>query len=259
MNNYNQQEFSDYTVINSQQATGTGTVAKKFVANVFAWMFVALGISALFAVLFTYNADLRSVMFETHMLRSGVLATGMTGLGMFISFVPIVFVLVMSFAFQRLSAPLLTLFFLLYATTMGMSLSVLLFVYTTSSVVGCFGAASVMFGVMAFMGYTTEKDLTSFGRLLTMGLIGILVASLINMFMHSSGMSYIISIVGVAVFTGLTAYDTQKIKRIGAGLEYEGTSANDTKKLALMGALNLYLDFINLFIMLVRLFGDRRN
>ena len=184
---------------------------------------------------------------------------GLNGFGMFISFAPIIFVMVMSFAFQRLSAPMLTLFFLLYAATMGMSLSVILLVYTAGSVIGCFAAASAMFGIMAVMGYTTEQDLTSFGRILFMGLIGIIIASLINMFMHSDTMNYIISIIGVAVFTGLTAYDTQKLKRIGAGLEYEGTSANDTKKLALMGALSLYLDFINLFIMLLRLFGGRRD
>jgi len=142
---------------------------------------------------------------------------------------------------------------------MGMSLSVLLLAYTASSLIGCFGAASAMFGVMAVMGYTTDKDLTSFGRILSMGLIGIVIASLINVFLGSPMVSYIVSIIGVAVFTGLTAYDVQVLKRIGAGLEYEGTSANDTKKLALMGALRLYLDLINLFLMLLRLFGDRRN
>lgn len=112
---------------------------------------------------------------------------------------------------------------------------------------------------MAVMGYTTDKDLTSFGRILTMGLIGIVIASIINMFLGSDRMGYIISIVGVAVFTGLTAYDVQKLKRIGEGVEFEGTSASDTKKLAIMGALNLYLDFINLFLMLLRLFGGRRD
>ena len=259
MNNYNQQDFSDYTVVDSHQVSGTGVVAKKFMANVFAWMFVALGISTLFAILFTYDASLSSLMYHDAILRNGSVGKSMTGLGMFISFAPIIFVLIMSFAFQRLSAPALTLFFLLYATTMGMSLSVLLFIYTTSSVIGCFGAAAAMFGVMAVMGYTTDKDLTSWGRLAMMGLIGIIIASLINMFIGSSGLNWIISIVGVAVFVALTAYDTQKLKRIGAGLEYEGTSANDTKKLALMGALSLYLDFINLFIMLMRLFGDRRS
>jgi FtsH-binding integral membrane protein len=116
-----------------------------------------------------------------------------------------------------------------------------------------------MFGVMAVMGYTTDKDLTSFGRILTMGLIGMMIAMLINIFLGSSTMGYIISIVGVAVFTGLTAYDTQVLKRIGQGVEYEGTSASDTKKLAILGALRLYLDFLNLFLMLLRLFGGRRD
>ena len=116
-----------------------------------------------------------------------------------------------------------------------------------------------MFGVMAIMGYTTDKDLTSFGTLLTMGLVGMVIAMMINWFLHSDALGYIISLVGVAVFTGLTAYDVQKLKRVGAGVEYGDVSANDTKKLSLLGALTLYLDFINLFIMLLRLFGNRRN
>jgi FtsH-binding integral membrane protein len=256
MNNFNQQEFSRYTVLDSKEATATGTsvVAKKFMANVFAWMFLALGISTFFAFLFSGNQAILEMLYTR--TAKGM---SMSGLGLFISFAPFIFVLVMSFAFARLSAPLLTLFFLLFAATMGMSLSVLLLVYTSGSVIGCFSAASAMFGVMAVMGYTTDKDLTSFGRILFMGLIGIVISSVINMFLRSPAFDYLISIVGVAVFTGLTAYDVQKLKRIGAGLEYEGTSTNDTKKLALMGALNLYLDFINLFIMLLRLFGNRRD
>ena len=185
--------------------------------------------------------------------------TGLNGFGLFITFAPMIFVLVMSFAFARLSAPMLTLFFVLFAVSMGMSLSSVLFVFTSGSVLGCFATASVMFGVMAVMGYTTDKDLTSFGSILSMGLIGIIIAMMVNWFLHSQMLDYLISIIGVAVFTGLTAYDVQKLKRIGAGIEYEGTSAHDTKKIALMGALNLYLDFINLFIMLLRLFGNRRD
>ncbi len=253
MNNF-KQKFSNYTIIDSQPSVGAGTIAKKFMANVFAWMFVALGISTLMAVLFTINPQMHSLLFvET------LKGMHMTGLGMLVSFVPIIFVMVMSFAFARLSAPMLTLFFILYAATFGMSMSVLLMVYTSSSVIGCFGAASGMFGVMAVMGYVTNQDLTSFGRILTMGLIGILIAMVINWFLQSPALHYLISIVGVAVFTGLTAVDVQKLKRIGAGLEYEGTSANDTQKLAVMGALNLYLDFINLFLMLLSLFGNRRD
>jgi uncharacterized protein len=116
-----------------------------------------------------------------------------------------------------------------------------------------------MFGVMAFMGYTTNQDLTKFGRILMMGVIGVLIAMVINYFLHSSQLDYIISIIGVMVFTALTAYDVQKLKRISEGLEYEGVSAANTKKMSILGALNLYLDFINIFLFLLRLFGNRRG
>ncbi len=254
MDNYNQ-EFSNYTVLDSHQTARTGVVAKKFMANVFAWMFLALGISTLFAFLFATNPSFSSLMYTQ--TAKGV---GLSGLGMIISFAPLAFVLLMTFAINRLSTTMMTVFYLLYAATMGMSLSVILLAYTAGSVLGCFASAAAMFGVMAVMGYTTDKDLTSFGRLLMMGLIGIVIASLINWFIGSSSLDYIISIVGVAVFTGLTAYDVQKLKRIGMGIEYQGAAAvGDTRKLAIVGALSLYLDFINLFLMLLRLFGNRRD
>lgn len=254
MDNYNQ-EFSNYTVLDSHQSSGTGVVAKKFMANVFLWMFAALAISTLFAFLYATNATLLQELYirtEQGYLRPSTL-------GWVVTFAPIAFVLLMGFGFQRLSSGTLTLLFLVFAAIMGISLSYILLIYTAGSVITCFAASSVMFGVMAVMGYTTDKDLTSFGRILGMAFIGMFIAIILNWFMHSAGLDYIISLVGVAVFTGLTAYDTQKLKRIGAGLEYEGTSANDTKKLAVMGALSLYLDFINLFIMLLRLFGNRRD
>jgi uncharacterized protein len=256
MDNYNQ-EFSNYTVVDSKQASGaaTGTVAKKFMANVFTWMFVALGVSAFFAFLYANTPSLFSELYQV--TNQGALRP--TTLCWVITFAPFAFLLIMQFGMQRLSAPMMTFLFIAFAAVLGISLSSILLIYAPGSVLGCFAAASGMFGVMAVMGYTTDKDLTSFGRLLMMGLIGIVISMFINLFIHSSGFSYLISIIGVAVFTGLTAYDTQKLKRIGAGIEYEGTSATDTKKLAIMGALNLYLDFINLFLMLLRLFGGRRN
>jgi FtsH-binding integral membrane protein len=128
-------------------------------------------------------------------------------------------------------------------------------IYTSSSVLGVFLTTAVVFGVMAIAGYTTKTDLTKFGSLMMMGLVGIIVASLVNMFLRSDAMGYIIAYIGVAVFVGLTAYDVQKLKRIGAGLEYGDASS---KKMAVMGALTLYLDFINLFLMLLRLFGRRK-
>jgi len=253
MNNDNQ-EFTNYTVVDSHQATGAGVVAKKFMASVFLWMFVALGVSTLFAVMYATN---QSLFEQLYMQTPRGIRPSM--FGWIVTFAPLAFILVMNFGLNKLSTSALTLLFLGFSAVMGISLSYILILYTAGSVAGCFGSASVMFGVMAVMGYTTDKDLTSFGRILTMGLIGIIVASLINMFLHSSAMGYLISFVGVAVFTGLTAYDVQRLKRVGAGLEYEGTDVRDTKKLAIMGATTLYLDFLNLFLMLLRLFGNRRD
>lgn len=241
-------QFSDYTLLDS----GTRSISKHFMANVFLWMFAALAISAFSAYLFATNEQLLGYLINST-------GKGLSIFGYVVMFAPLVFVLTMSFAFNRLSAGLLTVFFIAYSVATGISLSFILLAYTASSVIGCFAAASAMFGIMAVMGYTTDKDLTSFGRILMMGLLGIVIASVINWFIGSEGMDYIISIVGVAVFTGLTAYDVQKLKRIGQGLEYEGTASASVRKLSIMGALNLYLDFINLFLMLLRLFGNRRD
>ncbi|HEY2720659.1 MAG TPA: Bax inhibitor-1/YccA family protein [Chitinophagaceae bacterium] len=229
------------------------TQVKNFMANVFAYMFMALGISALFAYLFASNPELiqQYLINDTH--------TGLNMLGYVVLFAPLGFVLLMSFGFQKLSAPVLVLLFVVYSALNGITFSFILLQYAASSVLACFLSAAAMFGIMAFMGYTTKQDLTKFGRILFMGLIGIIVASLINIFMHSDTMSYLISFIGVAVFTGLTAYDVQKLKNIGAGIQYANVPASDVKKVSILGALNLYLDFINLFLFLLRLFGARRN
>jgi len=222
--------------------------SRKFIANVFLWMFVALGLSAFCAFLFSQNLAL------AQMLRDPITGRN-TGLGTIVMFAPLIFVLVISFGFNRLSYGALALIFVAFSAIMGVSLSYILQVFQLGSVLGVFITTSVVFGVMAVAGYTTNTDLTKFGSLMMMGLIGIIVASVFNMFMHSSQLEYIISYVGIAVFVGLTAYDVQKLKRIGAGLEYGDASA---KKMALMGGLTLYLDFINLFLMILRLFGRRR-
>jgi FtsH-binding integral membrane protein len=226
--------------------------AKTFMANVFLLMFIALGISALFAWLFSNNIQLLTYL---------ITATGgLTLLGKITMFAPLVFVLLMSFGYRRLSATALLFLFIAYAIINGISFSFILLAYTPGSVLGCFLSASAMFGIMAFMGYTTQQDLTKFGRILFMGVIGVLIAMVINFFLHSSQLDYIISIIGVMVFTALTAYDVQKLKRIGEGLEYEGgAAANDVKKMSILGALTLYLDFINIFLFLLRMFGNRRG
>ncbi|WP_259067223.1 Bax inhibitor-1/YccA family protein [Mucilaginibacter sp. X4EP1] len=222
--------------------------SRKFLANVFMWMFVALGISALCAYIFANSPAFLSTLVDanTHQL---------TGFAYIIMFAPLAFVLLIRFGLNRISYPVLALLFVAYAAVTGISLSFILLAYTASSVLGVFLTSSVVFGVMAIAGYTTKTDLTKFGSILIMFLIGIVVASLVNMFLHSSGLDLIITYIGVAVFVGLTAYDVQRLKNIGAGLTYGDATAS---KMALMGGLTLYLDFINLFLMLLRLFGRRR-
>src|SRR5678815_4451770 len=172
-------------------------------ANVFLLMFIALGISALFAWLFSNNIELL-----TYLVTS---TGGLTLLGKITMFAPLVFVLLMSFGYRKFSASVLLFLFIAYAIINGISFSFILLAYTPGSVLGCFLSASAMFGVMAFMGYTTRQDLTNFGRILIMGLIGTLIAMVINFFLNSSRLDYIISIIGVMVFTGLTAYDLSLI------------------------------------------------
>ena len=167
---------------------------------------------------------------------------------------PLGIVFYMSFGINKMSSSKAQTVFWIFAALMGLSLSWILLVYTGKSVARVFFITSATFGAMSLYGYTTKRDLTKLGSFLMMGLIGIIIASLINIFMKSSMMYFVISIFGVLIFVGLTAYDTQKIKNM--------YSASDTGELmgkkAVMGALTLYLDFINLFIMLLRLFGQRR-
>ncbi len=167
---------------------------------------------------------------------------------------PLGLVMVMSFGINRLSpATALTLFFV-YAGLLGLSLATIFLAYTGASIARVFFISAATFGAMSLYGYTTQRDLTGFGSFLFMGLIGIVIASLVNIFLHSSGLNWVISVVGVLIFTGLTAYDTQNIKEMYSPMD-DGTVAG---RKAVMGALRLYLDFINLFLMLLRLFGDRR-
>jgi hypothetical protein len=167
---------------------------------------------------------------------------------------PLGLVMLLSFGINRLSpATALTLFFV-YSGLLGLSLATIFVAYTGASIARVFFISAATFGAMSLYGYTTQRDLTGFGSFLFMSLIGIVIASLVNIFLHSSGLSWVISVVGVLVFVGLTAYDTQNIKEMYSPMD-DGTVAG---RKAVMGALRLYLDFINLFLMLLRLFGDRR-
>ncbi|MDB4062380.1 Bax inhibitor-1/YccA family protein [Vicingaceae bacterium] len=240
----------DYSNNNSNIETSgvqTKDAVSTFLANVFTYMGGALAITGLLAYWFGSTPSLITYLINP--------LGGATILGYIVMFSPLAFVLVMSFAFKKLSSFALLGLFILYAAVMGLSMSFIFLAYTASSIASTFFITAATFGVMAVLGYTTKQDLTKFGSILIMALIGIIIASVVNMFLGNGMLDIIISCVGVLVFIGLTAYDVQKLKRIGAGVEYGSESSN---KLAIMGALNLYLDFVNLFMMLLRLFGDRR-
>ena len=178
----------------------------------------------------------------------------MSGLKWLVMLAPLGIVFYMSFGINKMSAAKAQTTFWIFAALMGLSLSSILLVYTGMSITRVFFICSATFGAMSIYGYTTKRDLTKLGSFLMMGLIGIIIASIVNIFMKSSMMYFVISILGVLIFVGLTAYDTQKIKNM-----YAATDTGELMgKKAVMGALTLYLDFINLFIMLLRLFGQRR-
>jgi uncharacterized protein len=167
---------------------------------------------------------------------------------------PLALVFFISFRINSLSASTARILFFVYAASIGLSLATIFFVYTQTSITRVFFISAAAFGALSVWGYTTHRDLTGFGSFLLMGLIGVIIASVVNIFLRSSGLDWIISLVGVIVFAGLTAWDTQKIKEMYDPMD-DGTVAG---RKAVMGALSLYLDFINLFMLLLRLFGSRR-
>jgi len=169
-------------------------------------------------------------------------------------FAPLGLVFFLSYKIESLSVSTARALFFVYAALLGASLSVIFAVYTQTSITRVFFISAAAFGGLSLWGYTTQRDLTGMGSFLMMGLIGIIIASVVNIFLKSTGLEWIISLIGVVVFAGLTAWDTQKIKEM-----YDPNEADAvTGRKAVMGALSLYLDFINLFLMLLRIFGSRR-
>lgn len=231
----------------SKTVQSTEAVSKSFVANVFSWMAFALAVTGYTAYVFGTDVSL---------LKYLVSETGFTALGYIVLFGPIGLVLVMNMAINKLPFIALLSLFSLFSVMMGMSLSFIFMVYSMSSIFKIFLVTSAMFGSMAIVGYFTKTDLTKFGALMGMGLWGIIIASIVNMFISSPGLSNAISFIAVVVFTGLTAYDVQKIKQYGTQIQPGTESA---AKMSIIAAISIYLDFINLFLALLRLFGSRRD
>jgi uncharacterized protein len=243
-NNFNTNDW------NTAGASAEGVAIKTFMTSVFAWMFGALLITSITSFAFATVPELEILIFDK---TGGEIE--FTALAYVLMIAPLGLVLLMSLGFAKLPYPVLVSIFILYSAATGASLSTIFLSYDISIIGASFAITAGMFGTMAVMGYTTKADLSKFGSIMRMGLIGIIIATVVNFFMHSEMLDYLISFVGVAVFTGLTAYDVQKLKQIGAGITHENQSAS---KLAILGALSLYLDFLNLFLFILRIMGDRK-
>ncbi len=215
----------------------------RFINRVFGWMTVGLAVTGIAAWLVASNAQAMLKVVRMYW---------------FLIILEFVVVIGLSAAIRKLSAAAATMGFLFFAALNGVTLSTIFLAYDANSITATFFATSGTFGVMGLIGWVTKKDLTSVGSLCGMGLIGLIIASLICCF-FPNGMAWLfISIIGVAIFVGLTAYDTQKIKQLSIAVAEGQVDEESGSKLAILGALQLYLDFINLFLMLLRLFGNRK-
>lgn len=213
----------------------------KFISGVYLWMFLGLIISGI-------TGYVTSKSYE--MLR-------FVSNNLFIIIIIELIVVIAFSALQRKVSPLVAkILFILYAFISGLTLSAIFLVYTKQSLIMVFVSAALMFGLLSLYGYTTNTNLDSLGKMLIFGLIAIIIVSIINMFVNSSGLNITLSIVSVVIFLGLTAYDMQKLKSI---YNYYGKSENELSKASIYGALNLYLDFINIFLELLQLFGKRND
>ncbi|MCF7927658.1 MAG: Bax inhibitor-1/YccA family protein [Spirochaetales bacterium] len=212
--------------------------------NVYTWMAAGLGLTGVIALLFVTNRPLMNVLMQNPLIL------------ILLVFAEFGLVIFLSARLNKMSAGTATLSFIIYAALNGITLSVILFPYTGGSIAVAFFVTAGTFAAMSIYGMTTRKSLSGLGRYLIMGLVGIIIASVVNWFLQSPGLYWIVSFIGVFLFMGLTAYDTQMIKRWSH--EY-GSSISEEEfvKLSVLGALKLYLDFINLFILLLRFFGRR--
>lgn len=213
---------------------------RSYMSRVFGLMAGALGVTGIIAFLTASSPALIQAIYSTPLQWVVMLA-------------PLIFVFVFSLRIHKMSIGAAQACFWAFSAIMGVSMAYIFLAFTGASVARVFFITASVFGAMALYGYTTKRDLTGMGSFLFMGLIGIIIASLVNIFLASSALQFAISVIGVLIFTGLTAYDTQKIKHM-----YYQIGADQLAKASIMGALNLYLDFINLFVMLLRLVGDRR-
>jgi FtsH-binding integral membrane protein len=237
----------------SVKGTQTQILVNEFIRSVYNWMAIGLGLTGFAAFYVSNNAPLMKLIFGNQLIFFGLI------IGELVLIIgELVLVFSLAGRAHKMQASTATGLFILYAALNGVTLSAIFLIYTRSSITSTFFICAATFVACSIYGMTTKRDLTSLGGFMTMGLIGIIIASVVNLFVRSSGMSMIISYVGVLVFVGLTAYDTQKLKTMALS-QPDGLEAGVVRKGAILGALSLYLDFINLFLMLLRILGSNRS
>lgn len=243
---------TDYAKAQTSGAVGVDQGLRSYMLRIYNYMASGLALTGIVA-LFAAQSD--TFMGMLYNFSPEGYPIGMSLFGYVIAFSPLVAVLALSFGINRMSAATAQLCFWGFAFIMGLSMTGIFLAYTGESIARTFFVTAGTFGAMSIYGYTTKKDLTGFGSFLIMGVWGLILASIVNMFMQSTALGFAISAIGVLIFTGLTAYDTQRLKSLYYQISGNGEAL---AKASIMGALNLYLDFINLFIMLLRFMGDRR-
>jgi FtsH-binding integral membrane protein len=250
----------NYDVRRQQSQYGTATSdagidqgLRAYMLQVYNYMAIGLAVTGIAAMTTFYMAVVRNDAGDVVGLTQFGAAIYQSPLRWVVMLAPLGFVFALSFGIQRMSLPAAQISFWAFAAIMGLSLSSIFLVFTGESIVRVFFITSAAFGSLSLYGYTTKKDLSGWGSFLIMGLFGIIIASLVNIFLASSALQFAISVIGVLVFAGLTAYDTQRIKES----YYVGDDGSIAGRKAVMGALSLYLNFINMFMMLLQLFGNR--
>jgi len=231
------------SVYNNQTIEQQEEIQRSFILRVYAWMTLGLIVTTVAALWTIYTPGLMNTIVTTPLRFFGLLMG------------ELVLVIVLTAAVSRMTPAMAGLTFLGYAVLVGVTFSVLTLIYTSTSIALTFGITASTFGIMTLFGYTTHRDLTKLGNLLIMALIGLIIAMLANLFFKNPAIYWVTTFVGILIFIGLVAYDTQKLKKMSLAVSQDGEVA---AKASILGALSLYLDFINLFLLLLRIFGRRR-
>ena len=243
MKHFDDRDLQRYDAMTREEQLGMSAVFPALMRKVYVWMAMALAITAITAYGVASSPALTSLIFGNKLIFFGLIIA------------ELVLVFWVSARIEKLSLTKATLMFIVYSVLNGATLATIFFAYSPEIITKTFFVTAGTFGAMAVYGYFTKSDLSSWGKLLIMAVIGLIIAGVVNIFLRSQLMDFVVSVIGVLIFVGLTAYDSQKIKRM---LMMQADMGETAQKVALMGALSLYLDFINLFLYLLRLFGRER-